>query len=579
PAPSVVLVTIDTLRPDHLGVYGHPGARTPHLDALARRGALFTDARVPYPLTLPSHASLLTGRLPYRHGARRNDSFEFDRSLPTLPGRFAAEGCATGAVVSTFVLNRNFGLAEDFGTYRDLDDATDPRRGRNERHARETASLATEWLDARADSSVFLWTHFFDPHDDYTPPAPWIGLYRGEEVDLYDGEIAYTDVHFGRLLRALEDRGDAADLLLVVTSDHGEAFGEHREVGHGFFLYDTTLRVPLLFARPGARRAAAPRIHRTPVRSIDVFPTICAETGLAIESEADGIALDPFGNGPAESPPLYLETFEPTVGYGATDLRGIAWEDRKWIEAPRPELYDLREDPHELDNRAGTEDAREAELRDLLDDHLAAERLAEEERAASGDGAGEVDDETRARLLALGYVTAGADEEAATAWSRRDPKDIVHLIPRMYAGIRACRERRMDEGLAILSSVLEEDPLNSKALHWVSEGRLAAGDSVGAMDVYRTALEHDPRNVELLNRLGILSLKMHRPQEAIDALGVVVELDPHSVAGWLNLASAHMMARHPRKAREAVAEALRVDPANVSAKRMAERLGMTPQSR
>jgi choline-sulfatase len=574
----VLLVTIDTLRPDHLGAYGYAAARTPYLDRVARRGATFTDARVPYPLTLPSHASLLTGRLPYRHGARRNDSFDFDRSLPTLPGRFGAAGRATGAVVSTFVLNRNFGLAEDFGTYRDLEDASDPRRGRNERHARETAQLAIDWLDARPDSSFFLWTHFFDPHDDYTPPAPWSGLYRGDDVDRYDGEIAYTDLHLGRLLRALEMRDDYRDLLVVVTADHGEAFGEHLETGHGFFLYDTTVRVPLVFAHPGAP-GAAPRIHRMPVRSLDVFPTICAETGLAVEPDADGIALDPFGDGPADSPPLYLETFEPTVGYGATDLRAIAWNDWKWIEAPRPELYGLREDPHERDNLAGIDDRHEAPLRDILDEHLAAEREAVAIAAAAGREGGTVDDETRARLLALGYVTSGEGEADAGAWSRRDPKDIAHLIPRMYDGIRACEQGDMDEGVEVLSEVLEEDPINSRALHWVSEGLLARGDSTGAVDAYARALEHDPRNVDLLNRFGVLGLRVHRPRVAIDALTALVELEPRSVAGWLNLASAQMMARHPRRAREAVAEALRIDPENATTRRMAQRLGMGRQSR
>lgn len=573
---SVLLVTIDTLRPDHLGAYGYPAARTPRLDRLARRGATFTDARVPYPLTLPSHASLLTGRLPYRHGARRNDSFDFDRALPTIPGRFAEAGRATGAVVSTFVLNRNFGLADDFGTYRDLEDASDPRRGRNERRARETAGLAIDWLDARADSSVFLWTHFFDPHDDYTPPAPWSALYRGDDVNRYDGEIAYTDRWFGRLLRALEERGDAEDRLVVVTADHGEAFGEHLETGHGFFLYDTTVRVPLVFARPGSP-TAAPRIHRMPVRSLDVFPTVCAETGLRAPADAPGIPLDPFGEGPADSPPLYLETFEPTVGYGATDLRAVAWNDWKWIEAPRPELYDLERDPHERRDLEGEGEEMEPELRDILDSHLAAEREAVAAAAAEGRAGGAVDEETRARLLALGYVTSGEEEDGD--WSRRDPKDIAHLIPKMYDGIRACEQGDMDDGVEILSEVLEEDPINSRALHWVSEGLLARGDSTGAVEAYAGALEHDPRNADLLNRFGVLGLRVHRPRVAIDALTALVEIQPHSVAGWLNLASAHMMARHPRKAREAVGEALRIDPDNATTRKMAKQLGLQPQSR
>ncbi len=202
-AGSVLFVTIDTLRPDHVGIYGHPDARTPRLDALARSGAMFTDARVPYPLTLPSHSSLLTGRLPYRHGARRNDSFALDPELPTIAGTLGEAGRATAAIVSTFVLNRNFGLSRTFGTYHDLSDPADMKRGKNERRADEVTDLARAWITDRPDSSFFLWTHFFDPHDDYEPPFPYDTIYAGGERDLYDGEIAYTDCEFGRLLRRL----------------------------------------------------------------------------------------------------------------------------------------------------------------------------------------------------------------------------------------------------------------------------------------------------------------------------------------------------------------------------------------
>ncbi len=351
---SVLFVTIDTLRPDHVGAYGHPEARTPYIDALARGGAQFTGARVPYPLTLPSHTTLLTGRQPYRHGARRNDSFALDRELPTLPGRMGETGRATGAIVSTFVLNRSFGLNASFGTYIDFSDPRDMRRGKNERRADETTDLARAWLTDRPDSSFFLWVHYFDPHDDYEPPRPFAQLYAGDERSLYDGEIAYTDFEFGRLLRKLDGRVDAANRLTVVTSDHGEAFGEHGEVGHGYFLYDTTVRVPLIFAE-GTTHS---RVHRGLVRSIDVFPTVCDLAGIAPPEALPGRSLDPFGRGPGgeagsgprDEPPLYMETFEPTIGYGATDLRGIVANDWKWIEAPTAELYDLDGDPHELDN-------------------------------------------------------------------------------------------------------------------------------------------------------------------------------------------------------------------------------------
>ncbi|HMB70617.1 MAG TPA: sulfatase-like hydrolase/transferase, partial [bacterium] len=553
--PGVLFVSIDTLRPDHLGAYGHPEARTPHLDALARRSALFTEARVPYPLTLPSHSSMMTGRTPYRHGARRNDSFALDPELPTLAGEFGRAGYATGAVVSTFVLNRNFGLAAPFGTYLDLADAGPVQSDLNERRAGETTRLSAEWLGARPDSSFFFWTHYFDPHDDYLPPPPWNRVFGEGEIRQYDGEVAYTDQHFGELLRAVRARQRGGDVLVVVTSDHGEAFGEQGEFGHGFFLYDVTVRVPLLIGRA---RGGEPSIHDEYVSTLDLFPTVCRLAGLPVPEGMPGRFLDPFGSGPHGNRPLYLETFEPTVAYGATDLRAVVDDGWKWIEAPTPELYELVTDPHELENLEGAEPDREGPLRDELARHLEAEQTVAA-RADRGAVAA-VDDATRARLRALGYLSS--EEDADHTWSRRDPKEIVHLLPKMFRGIRHCLDGEMEEGLALLGEVLEEDPVNSKALHWLSEDRILEEDWDGALDLYRTALEYDPENVGLRSQLGVVALRARRPDEAIAALREVVRQDPDHVAGWLNLASAELQARHPRNAVHAVRRALEIDPWN-----------------
>lgn len=563
---SVLFVTIDTLRPDHLGAYGHPDARTPRLDRLARRGALFEEVRVPYPLTLPSHSTIFTGRRPYRHGARRNDSFDLDPDLPSLPQAFGAAGRATAAVVSTFVLNANFGLSAWFDEYMDLE-GNRPDGGHNERRAPETTRLVRDWLSDHADAPFFFWAHYFDPHDDYEPPAPWRAVFGGSERELYDGEIAFTDRELGRVLRDVEGR---SDLLIVITSDHGEAFGEHGEVGHGYFLYETTLRVPLMIAWADAK--GGDRIHAAPTRSLDLFPTVARLGGVAAPEQLPGRFLDPFGDGPSGDAPLYVETFEPTVGYGATDLRGVVDDGWKWIEAPLPELYELATDPHELDNREGTAEPEEEELREQLAAYLADARISEDQRGESE----EVDEETRDRLMALGYLTSGPDEEGDGTWSRRDPKEIVHLIPTMFEGIRLCRLGELDEGVALLKQVLEEDPLNGKALHWVAEARLRAEDPEGALDVYRNALQHDPEDVDLLNRYGVMAMRSGHPDEAVSTLEAAVALDPDSIAGWLNLASAYMGKRQPNRARDAVRRALEVDPTNPMARSIAQRLQMGP---
>jgi arylsulfatase A-like enzyme len=576
PAPnrsSVLFVTIDTLRPDHLGTYGNPRARTPCLDSLARRGVLFADARVPYPLTLPSHATLFTGALPYRHGARRNDSFGLDPTLPVLSERASEQGCATAAIISTFVLNRDFGLARGFGSYLDLSAPEDLRRNRVERRAGEVTDLARAWLDGRPDSTFLLWTHYFDPHDDYEPPFPYDRVYAGGAENRYDGEIAYTDLELARLFRGLDARRDRDRHVIVVTSDHGEAFGEHGEWGHGFFLYDTTVRVPLIVAR-GARRMEMdhPRIRGEFVRSIDLLPTTCALAGWSAPEAPEGRDLDPFGAPPSGGVPLYLETFEPTVGYGATDLRGVVGDGWKAILAPIPELYDLGSDPHERRNLAGEEPEREEALREILEGHLDAERTAG--RAATADE--RVDEDTRARLLAIGYLGSTPAEEEATAWSRRDPKEIVQLIPRMDKGVEHCRNGRWEKGLPLLEEVLREDPLNGKALHWIARARMRAEDPDGAVEVYRTALEHDPFNPGLLNRIGVLYLRTKRFDEAVETFEKIVRVDPRNVSAHLNAATAYSRTARPRRARAAVERALEIDPVNPLATRIARQMGILP---
>ena len=552
--PSVLLVTIDTLRPDRLGAYGHPDARTPHLDALARRGLLFEDARVPYALTLPSHATLLTGLSPYAHGARRNDSYDYDTAAPTLASVLAASGYATGAIVSTFVLNRNFGLAESFGSYDDLEGQHSG--GALERRADEVSDRSIAWLKERADSTFLLWAHYFDPHDDYEPPAPWDRLYADV---LYDGEIAYTDRELGRLLRHTAERDDP---LVIVTSDHGESLGEHQEVGHGYFLYDTTLRIPLVLSGPGW---PAGEIHADFVRSLDVFPTVCDRLGLRAPEGLPGRSLLADG----EEGPLYLETFEPSISYGATELKGVVRDDWKYILAPRPELYDLAEDPHEVRNLFEEEPETAADLAALLDVYLA-------EDAALGKNASnteEIDEDARRSLEALGYL-GGGQADAGTGWSRRDPKDIVHLIPIMYEGILHCRQGRWEEGIPLLEKVLEEDPINGKALFWVSKHRAEQGDADGALDVFRDAVARDPGNANLLNRLGLMLIQNGEWEEAVTALRSATNVDPQMVSAHLNLARALMMGQQPRRARASIERALKVDPTNPVARQAAQAMGI-----
>lgn len=565
PSRDVVLVTIDTLRPDRLGAYGSPDVRTPHLDALARGGVQFRRSRVPYPLTLPSHASILTGRLPYVHGARRNDSYDFDERVATLASLLQGAGYTTGAIVSTFVLNASFGLARGFDTYADFDSlGAGGGRGTVERRADEVARLAIDWLDEHDSDRYFLWLHFFDPHDLYTPPAPYDSMYA---ADLYSGEVAYTDQELGRVLQRLEEGAALDETLVVLTSDHGEALGEHGETGHGFFLYSTTLRVPLILHGP--EPLVAGELRDDDARSIDVLPTVCDLLGCAAPDSLDGRSLLEADH---DERPLYVETFEPSYVYGATELRGVVENEWKFIEAPRPELYDLTKDPSELDDLHESREDVAAELRAILEEH-------EERDAAIGrspDNEETLDEGVRQKLATLGYVGGVESDDQPGDWERRDPKDIVHLIPLLNEGMALCRAGDWSHGTPLLERVLAEDPVNGRALYWVSHSKSLEGDMQGAIDVYHDALELEPTNASFLNTVGLLQLKAKQPELAIRNLRAAIEVYPEMVAAHLNLARAYMVSGRRRQALDSIRRAYAIAPENPMVLAAARAVGITP---
>ena len=342
--PSVVLVTIDTLRADRVGAYGYDAGRTPALDALARQGTRFDRAYAAAPITLVSHASLLTGRYPPGHGARDN-GLRIDLKAPTLAEAFQKAGAATGAFVGAFPLDRRFGLIKGFQTYGDSMPRGPDGHVANERPGRAVVDEALGWLDQHRHERFFLWVHLFDPHAPYGNPADPAQARRPASVR-YDEDVTEADAQAGRLIDALG--ADRSRTLIVVAADHGEAFGEHGEVSHSLFVYDTTLRVPLIFAGgpiPAGRAVA------DPVSLVDVAPTIAALAGLP-PFDADGRSLAPAfeadASGKARATPatpvlapraLYAESFAPLFDFGWSPLRTIREDGWKYVAAPKPELY------------------------------------------------------------------------------------------------------------------------------------------------------------------------------------------------------------------------------------------------
>ncbi|MCH2107144.1 MAG: sulfatase, partial [Planctomycetes bacterium] len=284
---NLLLVTFDTTRADRIGCYGYEGASTPVLDALARDGALFEHCIAPAPITLPSHSTLLTGLQPYSHGARNNGTHKMGSDVPSIAQMLKEEGFATGAVISAFVLDSRFGLDSGFDSY---DDDLSSGSGQGnfgfaETIAVDTSSRALDWLERRGDERWFLWIHYFDPHADYNPPEPYRSRFKDEP---YDGEIAYTDAMFGDVIEHLRSKGELEKTLVVVTSDHGEALGEHGETTHGLFIYDATTHVPLIMSHP--RLPGGERIDEV-VGLVDIAPTALDLLGVGYGSDFEGRSL------------------------------------------------------------------------------------------------------------------------------------------------------------------------------------------------------------------------------------------------------------------------------------------------
>ena len=353
PTPRhVVIVTIDTLRADRLGAYGNTTVPTPNFDRLAREGALASDASAHVPITRPSHASIFTGRYPSEHGVRDNVSLPLAKDVPTLADVLTGAGFTTAAFVSSFVLSKQSGLHRGFSHYDDDFTAStgDVRLlSAVQRRGDDTVARVEQWLAGRTETAraarTALWVHLYDPHDPYEPPEPFASQFADRP---YDGEVAWTDSVLGRLRTSLEAHDLWSDALVVVTADHGEALGEHDETGHGFFVYETTLRVPFVMRGPGI--AAGTTIGGT-VRSIDLMPTVLDLLGLGDKTPAlTGSSVSANVSSPGVTPATttYAESLTPLTSYQWSDLRVLREGPWKYILAPRPELYDLANDPGEL---------------------------------------------------------------------------------------------------------------------------------------------------------------------------------------------------------------------------------------
>jgi choline-sulfatase len=501
-AQNLLLITVDTLRPDRLGAYGDRSARTPAIDLIASRGATFLNAFAPAPVTLPSHASIMTGLYPAGHGARHN-GMRVDLAVPTLADSLARTGFATGAFVASFPLDRRFGLIKGFDTYGDRMPRGLEGRPANERAGREVVDEALAWLERQVGKRFFLWVHLFEPH------APYGEARSGRPVeDRYRDEIALADAQVARLTAALG--AAAASTIVVLAGDHGEAFGEHGEVSHSLFVYDTTLRVPLIMAGPGVGTGL--RIPGA-VGLIDVPPTVMKLLGVKA-FDTDGVDLAaPLGGGEAPARVLYAESFAPLLDFGWSPLRSIRDSGWKFIDAPRPELFHVATDPGETADRSGADRARAAALSAQVARYAGASVVSSAKN----------DPEAAARLQALGYVGGIG---ATGSGPRPDPKDRRELAARIAR---------------------------------VTSGELHGRELERAL---RAVIAEDPNNPQANLRLGYLLLESNRCGDAVPRFRVAIGAHLPSADAHLGLGACQAAQRDFRGAAATLRDGNRVEPGN-----------------
>ena len=483
----------------------------------------------------------MTGLIPRRHGVRDNGQV-LAPGLPTLARRLRERGYATAAFVSGYPLRKTFGLDAGFDTYDDR--MSSGAEGWVERIAGDTTAAALGWA-SRAKSPWFLWIHYYDPHDPYTPPAKFL---RPGPRGAYDGEVAYVDSAISELLRRLPAAGRPR--ITVITGDHGESLGEHGENGHGFFLYDTTVLVPMIFHAPG--RFAA-REEKAPARLIDIAPTLLEMAGAPALPGTDGRSLVPLlGGKPAAPAPAYLETQEPWTAYGWAPLSGI--RDARWklVQAPRPELYDVAADPGEQSNvLASNRPATVALLKEL--------RAVEARHAASSRSS--QDAEAVARLRSLGYLGAGSSVRQPGR-NLADPKDRINERAKLLEGEALLRRGAFDQAVGAFRAVLDREPENPFALLRTGVALLKKGDLRGAIPFLERAVRIDPERAEGRFALADALTRSGQTEKAVPQWMEMARLEPRRAAAWSNLGTALSRTGKLPEAIQAFLEASRLEPDN-----------------
>ena len=605
----MLLITIDTLRVDRVGAFGGRPGLTPHLDQLASGGLILTRAYSAAPLTLPSHASILTAVSPPVHGLRANGLFRLGPALPTLATALKGVGYRTGAFVGSFVLDARFGLGRGFDVYDDRygEKQTGDAAEGAERRAEEVVRPAAAWitnpqsspqssLQSNPQSAIrnphspwFAWVHLYDPHEPYRAPEPY-----ASQHEPYDAEVAYTDAMIGKLLDDLRAAGQLDRTLVIVAADHGESLGEHGERTHGVFVYDATMRVPWIisgFTVQGSTFKVAGSSFDGLVRLIDLAPTTLDLIGVAPPGSFEGRSIIPAVSGfsrTGEDRNAYLEAMDANVTRNWAPLTAVVTRGYKLIDLPIPELYDLGADAHETTNLYTRDAGRARALESLLRSATAsfASRGSTAERTTLGADA-------RQRLQALGYVAATAAPRARTFTDADDPKNLIGAAEELNRALAAFNGGSRAEGMAVVTAIRRAHPAFATASGIYASMQRSTGDLPGAIatlegmvrgnradqsvmlvladylqeagalnraeELVRAIVAAHPDYAEAYNSLGVVASRQGRYAEARQAYRKVLELDPSSAKAYENLAIDEFGAGELDASRRDLSRALELD--------------------
>jgi len=543
---NVLLVTIDTLRPDRLSCYSARFVQTPGIDAIAFRGALFERAYAHNPETLPSHANILLGTTPLFHGVSVNAKAKVADDFLTLAEHLKANGYATGAFIGAFPLDSRFGLAQGFDVY---DDAYSSKTTDDflysDRSADQVVASARKWLGTQK-GKWFCWVHIWDPHTPYAPPEPYGTQF---EKDPYSGEMAFADAELSHLFRDIERKGMTEKTLIVVTADHGESLGEHGELTHSYFAYNSTLWVPLIMAGPGIK---AVRV-KDDVCHVDIFPTVCDFLGIGKPSSLQGLSLAPAIQGKKLKPRnIYFETLDPFLNRGCAPLRGLIGNGKKFLETPIPELYDLAADFDEKTNLADKSDL--SGYRKKLLDLMTAYSSPLKDKAGRS-----ADPETRERLRSLGYTVSPTNRMKTSYSAEDDIKSVLPIQQKLDQAIILSDQGKYEESIAGLKDLIRKRQGFIPAYTFLDHIYMTLGRQEDSLRNLEDGFRNNPQDFSLASGYGLHLIRDNRWTEAIPILQkalAIMDTDPET---WNQLGLAYWRTNELQKALECYHKALTLD--------------------